>query len=129
MTAKLHTRILICEDNEPLAHTMTEILRDVGYSVFSLVKDHDHDYIVDNIEAKVKRLSPNIAIIAGLYGKCWEVRDLAVKAKPSIVPVIYSGNKDLVNTALARGIYALNKSKDCRGLYEFLKYIPNKSKI
>lgn len=102
-------KILICEDIESSAKRLVEEADKDDHKTLVLAKNLDRDYIIDNIEKVVLEEQPNYMIIDGLNSRCFEAIELARKASPNLIAILYTSSKDLVEKAKEKGIPAFCK--------------------
>jgi DNA-binding response OmpR family regulator len=81
---KKFQKILICEDSKKIATYLSTKLEEKGYTLFTLIKEKDPAYVVNNIEKTVRDFQPDYILLDGLEGKWVESVEIARKAKPDV---------------------------------------------
>lgn len=120
-------KILMCEDDERVVESFKFLAENYGYGFCSLVKQKDRinlngsiDYILNNLENKIKEENPNYVIIDGLDGKCFKVAERVREIKPEIISIIYSNDEFIILKAKEECYESFFKENH-KGLFDFLK--------
>ncbi len=117
-------KILICEDHELIAISLSRTLERKGYLPFILAKNYNPAYVINKIEETVRVCHPDYIILDGLDGLWVEGVEIAKKAKPDISAVILSGDSEQIKKAQKAGLVVFNKN-DCSSYNDLCKFLNN----
>ena len=116
-------KILLCEDSEIDSMAYSLYFTDKGFDVSVLASTNNPNYILKNLKRKIEEENPDFVLIDGLEGECFKAIEIIPKRK-NILPIIFSGDDDLVYEAKEKGYKAFNKiERDV--LAEFLENYKN----
>lgn len=116
-------KILICEDNAKIAELIAEKFVRRGYDAPTVVFEEKGclaTCIAGDIERAVLKEQPDYLVIDGLNGLYDCAAETAIITKPSIIPIIFTAEDNLIKAAKEKG-YAAFKKPDATEMFNFIR--------
>jgi len=112
-------RILVVEDDRGRAELVRRFAEKYGYECEVLAEDVVQ-HILKNLEARVLEFEPDIAVVDGLKGKCFDAIEIIKNTKPDTFCVVYTSvGRDDGKELEGRG-YNVVYNKDYSALFDLL---------
>ncbi len=115
-------KVLICENWEDTGRLLVEECEKDDHVARLLARDGDRTYVTDNIERVIREFDPDYMIIDHLRDRCFEVIYTARRIKPSIIAIVHTTHKDILDRAIELGIPCYKKH-NCQALDNMFWYI------